>query len=509
MDIRQVFGFRIKSKEASGEQIPAIVPPSVDTGATVVDAGVYQGGVYSFGLNIDVNGAFSEEELIRQYRELASYTEVSQAVDAICNEAVTVMSNYDTVFVNLDATKLPDSINKKISESFEEILHILNFESDCYDIFRNFYVDGKIRYNIILDPENPNSGIADLRFIDPRKIRKIIKQNKKRLSSGIDVIEKTEVFYIYNESGVTGDNPTGITLSADSVAEAESGLYQNNTTLSFLHKAIKPANQLKMLEDATVVYVISRAPERRVFYIDVGSLPKMKAEQYLSEMMSKFKNKLTYDAVTGNVSASRKTLAITEDYWLPRREGKTTEISTLPGGANMGQFVDNLEYFKKKLYNSLHVPVTRLQPENTFGLGRVSEITRDELSFQKFIYRLRARFNELFYSLLRVQLITKGIISDSDWTNLRRLIKFEYSKDSYFAELKETEMLNNRIALLGSVQSYAGEYFSKQWIKRNVLQMSENDIKDMQKEIDAEEPPKEEFNSQDTKPEENHEGNEQ
>jgi hypothetical protein len=393
----------------------------------------------------------------------------------------------------LDDLDQPDKIKKAIKEEFGTILRLFNYKHMAQDIFRRYYIDGRLYYNVIIDKENPIAGIKELRYIDPRKLRKVREIKKKKDErTGAEIVDVYNEYYIFNDKVVTGSSsnygPVGVRITTDSIISVVSGLMDSRraVVLSYLHKAIKPLNQLRMIEDATVIYRISRAPERRIFYIDVGNLPKLKAEQYLRDIMVKYKNKLVYDANTGEVRDDRKFLSMMEDFWLPRREGgKGTEITTLPGGQNLGELED-VKYFQKKLYNSLSVPISRLEPAQGFSIGRSSEVTRDELKFAKFVDRLRNKFADIFNQALRVQCVLKGICTADEWDQFKEHIYYDFIKDNNFAELKEAELMKERLGLLGAVDPYTGRYFSQAWIQRNVLRLTDDQIKEMQTEIDEE-----------------------
>ena len=414
------------------------------------------------------------------------------AIQDIINEAISMDTTTDNaVEVSLDKLKISASIKNKIREEFNNILGLLDFNNEAYDIFKKWYVDGRLYYHIVIDDKNPKSGIADLRYIDPRKIRKIkepIKEKDPR--TGAILYKGVNEYYMYNAKGLTNAGAAeGVRLAPDSICYAHSGVLdsRNNLIYGHLHKAIKPLNQLRMLEDAVVIYRLARAPERRIFYIDVGNLPKMKAEQYLRDMMVKHKNKLTYDATTGEVRDDRKFMTMLEDFWLPRREGgRGTEITTLPGGQNLGEMED-VEYFKKKLFHSLNVPISRLESENAFQIGRSSEITRDELKFSKFIDRLRIRFAQMFNDLLEIQLALKGITTRDEWKEMKIAVSYKWPRDNHFTELKESEILRNRLEILADVDQHVGKYFSLAWIRKNVLLMSEEEIDKIDTEIKDEE----------------------
>lgn len=485
-----LFGFEIKKKIA--EPI-SFAPKQTDDGAVVVA----EGGVY--GTYVDLDGSIrTEAELVNKYREMSMHPEVDMAIDDIVNEAITQEPEDTPVELILDDIEgLPDKVKKIFIDEFKEVLNLLEFNQLSYELFRRWYVDGRLYYHVIIDENQQNLGIQELRYIDPRKIRKVREVRKKKLQDNQTANKTSTEYYIYNDKGfaktagnsaIPTNNIGGLKIAKDSIVHCTSGVTSLNGDLvqSYLHKAIKPLNQLRSMEDSLVIYRISRAPERRIFYIDVGNLPKMKAEQYLRDIMTKFKNKLVYDSATGEIRDDRKFMTMLEDFWLPRREGgKGTEITTLPGGQNLGQ-MDDVIYFQKKMYQSLNVPISRLDPEAQFNFGRATEITRDEVKFAKFINRLRIKFSTLFSKILERQLILKGIITPEEWDEIKTLIRFKFSQDNYFAELKETEILNNRIATLQSVDVYAGKYFSHEWIRRHVLMQSDAEMEEIDKQIDVE-----------------------
>jgi len=484
----ELFGFQIGRKE---DDLPPTVqsfapPPNTDGAINVTEGG-------AFGTTVDLDGAAKNEAaLITRYREMSQQSECDKAIDDVCNEAIVFDATDSSVDIILDDIKQPSSIKKRIREEFEELLDLLNFDNNGYDIFRNWYVDGRIYYHIMIDSKLPREGIKELRYIDPRKIKKMRVERRDKNSSGnqgnVQVsAKKYDEYFVYSSRGVTAGNQ-GVKIALDSIAFCHSGMMdeRNSMVLSHLNKAIKPMNQLRMLEDATVIYRLARAPERRIFYIDVGNLPKAKAEQYLRDMMVKHKNKLVYDANSGEVRDSRKHLTMLEDYWLPRREGSSgTEISTLPGGQNLGE-MDDVEYFRRKLYESLNVPVSRLESENQFNIGRSSEINRDELKFSKFIARLRSRFSEMFYILLEKQLLLKGVITKDEWAQIKKGLRFDFLEENHFAELKKSEILRERLSLVQDVDQFAGKYYSQDWIRRNVLMQSEEEIKQIDDQIGQE-----------------------
>jgi hypothetical protein len=480
----EIFGFEIKKRKEERE-IGSVVTPTPDDGSTVVSSSASS----YYGMVVDLEGVVkNENDLIKRYREVSQYPDCDAAIEDIINESIVVDSNEPPVSVVMDDLKLSESIKTKIRDEFKEILKLYKFDEKGHDIFRSWYVDGRLYYHILLDEKRPKDGIAELRYIDPRKIRKIKNVKKDKNPKGVEVTKTVEEYYLYNDKGITQATTQGVKLSLDSVIYCPSGLIDANTNmmLSHLHKAIKPVNQLKMMEDSLVIYRISRAPERRIFYVDVGNLPKLKAEQYVNDIMNKFRNKVVYDANTGEVRDDRKHLSLMEDFWMPRREGgKGTEITTLAGGQNLGD-IEDINYFQQKLYQSLNVPVTRLQPQQGFSLGKSMEITRDEIKFNKFITRLRKKFSSLFAEALRIQLIAKGIIRADEWDDIYQDIRFDYQMDNHFSELKNNEILQQRINALQLVDPYIGKYYSIEYIRRNVLMQSEEEIKEIDKQIDDE-----------------------
>ena len=485
-----LFGFTIsrqKSEEDSAVQ-KSFAPQTNDDGALTITSAAY------YGTYVDLDGtAKNEVELISRYREMAMQPEIESAIDDIVNEAICQDDDGKTIAIVLDNLKQPDKIKDSIKKEFQNVLRLFNYNQMAQDIFRRYYIDGRMYYHIIIDRENPTQGIKELRYIDPRKLRKVREMKRKKDErTGVDIVDTVNEYYIYNDKVVTGTSanfgPVGVRITTDSIISVVSGLMDSRraAVLSYLHKAIKPLNQLRMIEDAIVIYRISRAPERRIFYIDVGNLPKLKAEQYLRDIMVKYKNKVVYDANTGEVRDDRKYLSMMEDYWLPRREGgKGTEITTLPGGQNLGELED-IKYFQRKLYGALSVPISRLEPDQGFSLGRSAEVTRDELKFSKFVERMRMKFSDVFDQTLRVQCVLKGICTEEEWNEFKEQIHYDFIKDNNFSELKEAELITNRLQLLSSVDAYTGVYFSQAWIQRNVLRLSDDEIKEMQTEIDKE-----------------------
>ena len=484
-----LFGFEIKRKDVA----PVSFAPKVtDDGAAIVA----EGGVY--GTYVDMDGSIrTEAELVNKYREMSVYPEVDQAIDDIVNEVITQEPETELVELILDDVELSDRIKKLFIEEFKTVLNLLEFNQLSYEVFKRWYVDGRIYYHAINDEKDPKKGLLELRYIDPRKIRKIKEQRRKRSDGGVQLVQDGKEYYVYNDKGFakTSGNSSfpsntigGMRIAKDSIIHCTSGLTSTSGDLvqSYLHKAIKPLNQLRSMEDSLVIYRISRAPERRIFYIDVGNLPKIKAEQYLKDQMTKFKNKLVYDSATGEIRDDRKFMTMLEDFWLPRREGgRGTEITTLPGGQNLGQ-MDDVIYFQRKLYKALNVPISRLDSEASFNFGRATEISRDEVKFAKFVERLRNKFATLFIKVLERQLILKGIITAEEWEDVKQNIRFKYSTDNFYAELKETEILRDRITMLRDIDDYATKYYSHEWIRRHVLHQSDEEMQEIDKQIKAE-----------------------
>ena len=491
----QLFGFSIERAKKVPKGPSFVQKDNLDGALPVAGGGHY-------GYAIDLDGTIRNEwELISRYRDIILQPEADSAVDDIVNEAI--FGNLDDVPVQVELSnlKVSDKIKKLIRDEFNYILTLLDFDNRCYEIFRRWYVYGRLFYHKVIDPKNPRSGMTELRYIDPRKIRKIteIEQKPDRGAAGgnLDINEalsqKTADYFLYNPKGLKsasaqGVSNQGLRISADSICYCHSGIMDlnKNMVLSHLHKAIKAVNQLRMIEDSLVIYRLSRAPERRIFYIDVGNLPKQKAEQYLREVMGRYRNKLVYDASTGEIKDDKKFMSMLEDFWLPRREGgRGTEITTLPGGQNLGELED-VKYFQKKLYKALNVPVSRIETENTFNIGRAAEITRDEVKFQKFISRLRKRFSELFLDLLKTQLILKGIISIEEWDEMKEQIQFDYVADSYYNELKEIEIINERMGVVNQLDPYVGKYFSVEYIRKQVLRQTDGEFAEIDEQIERE-----------------------
>ena len=484
-----LFGFSIQRKDLqrdleNNEKSFAI--PQNDDGAVTIQTGAY------YGTYVDLEGVVRNEiELITRYREMGMQAELEMAIDDIVNEAIVVSDTGLSVELNPDNLQVNPQIKKIISEEFGNVLKLMNFGNMGHDIFKRWYVDGRLFYHVIIDEKAPKLGIKELRYIDPRRIRKIREiQKTKDPRTGAEIVKNIREYYLYNERGVIGAHSNmGTRISPDAVVNVNSGLMDSRRAmvLSYLHKAIKPLNQLRMVEDATVIYRMSRAPERRVFYIDVGTLPKTKAEQYLKDIMTQYRNKIVYDSSTGEIRDDRKHLSMLEDFWLPRREGgKGTEIDTLKGGENLGKMED-VEYFRKKLYQSLSVPISRLEPQQGgIGLGRVAEVTRDELKFTRFIQRLRNRFSGLFDDIMRIQLVLKGVCTSEEWLEFREDIWYDFLKDNNFNELKEAELLTQRISLVQAMEPFIGRYWSIGYVRREVLKQTDDQIDEIDKEIQIE-----------------------
>ena len=479
------FGFEINRKKQNQEPVrPSFVPNTDEDGAGVIQAG----GHFGAYLDLDGDKAKNEIELIFKYRDVSTQPECDAAIEDIMNEAI-VGDHTDTpIRLVLDEVKASDKIKETMQEEFSNILSMYNFNSYGHDIFRRWYVDGRLPYHVIIDDKNPKNGIKELRYIDPTKLRKIKEvEEEKDPKTGANVIKKESEYFLFQDVAM-GKSNQGIKIHPDSVIYCTSGVLDasRRRILSYLQKAIKPVNQLRMMEDSLVIYRISRAPERRIFYIDVGNLPKGKAEEYLKNIMGQYRNKMVYDAKTGNIKDDKKHMSMLEDFFLPRREGgRGTEITTLPGGENLGQ-IDDIIYFQKKLYKSLNVPVNRLEQEANFTLGRSTEISRDEVKFKKFIDRLRKRFSDLFRQTLRTQLLLKGVITKQDWDDWKEQIQFNYIEDNYFSELKEAEIWKERFDMLSSVEDYIGKYISHEWAARNILKLDDEAKKEMEDQIKAE-----------------------
>ena len=463
----------------SDKKVVSFVPPDYEDGAVPVEAGGY------FGSYVDFDGSIKTDiELIHKYREMALQPEAESAISDVCNEAIVYDESHDIVKIDVAKLDTSKSIKDKIEDEFQEVLRLLNCSRRGFETFRKWYIDSRLYYHIIVDEKNKKKGIMELRPIDPTKIRKIRKINKKPISdqstTGAKMVTSVEEFYIFSENENKGGAATmeGLKISPDAICFVHSGLYdaQRKKIVGYLHKAIKALNQLRMIEDAIVIYRITRAPERRIFYVDVGNLPKQKAEEYVNGLMRRYRNKLIYDPTTGEIGDQRKHMSMLEDFWMPRREGgKGTEITTIPGGQNLGE-MDDVKYFQKKLYQSLNVPVSRLEEASGFNMGRSSEISRDEVKFFKFIERLRMKFSELFLELLRVQLVLKGIIREDEWSKIEGDIIFQFKKDSHFIEIKESEVLKDRLLGARDAEDFVGKYYSREWVRKNILRQTEEDI---------------------------------
>ena len=483
----ELFGFKITRANQGGGS-DGFTAPSTDDGTLDVVSG---GGHYASILDMDGRDR-NEIELIQRYRDIAQQPECDSAIEDIANEAIVSDERDKSVSLSLDHLSVSPNIKQKIREEFDEVLRLLDFDAKGHDIFRRWYVDGRIYYHKIIDTKSPRKGIKELRYIDPRKIKKVRETRKETDQKfGMEMVKGIENFYLYNDKGWEQNTGTssGIRITADSITYCPSGIVdmQKGTVLSYLNKAIKPVNQLRMIEDALVIYRISRAPERRIFYIDVGNLPKVKAEAYLKDVMNRYRNKLVYDARTGEIRDDRNHMSMLEDFWLPRREGgRGTEITTLPGGSNLGE-IDDIKYFQNKLYRSLNVPISRLESESQFSIGRSDNITRDELKFTKFVQKIRKKFSVLFLDILKSQLILKGVIALEEWETFKEHIQFDFMQDGHFTELKNAEILQNRLDMLGTIESYVGTYFSKEYVRKHVLRMSDEEIEEIENQIKDEE----------------------
>jgi len=483
----KLFGWEFRREDEANTNLISFTAPDKDDGAVTVAATAFAGAF------IDLEGSVrTEAELISRYRTMALQPEIISAVDEIANEAVNRDDDGDVVKVYLDKVEISPKLKKIIEEEFEIVKKLLKFNSRYYDIFRRWYIDGRLYYHAIIDPKKTEEGIQEVRYIDPRKIRKVREIARTRAPGSQDTLVQTKnEYYIYNDRGFAQGmksvvpSASGLRIAKDSIVQVTSGIMDSNQTmvLSYLHRAIKFLNELRTMEDATVIYRVSRAPERRVWYIDIGQLPKQAAEQYMRDIMVKHKNRLNYDNVTGEIRDDRRFMTMLEDYWLPRREGaRGTEVSTLPSGQNLGKMEDVL-YFQKRLYGSLCIPMSRLDPESNFNLGRPMEITREELKFGKFIDRLRTRFAMLFTEMLEKQLVLKKIFSIEEWLVIKDLIEYEFIKDSYFTELKEQEILLSRMNVITSMEPYIGRFYSNEYIRKNVLKQDNSDMEELDEQI--------------------------
>lgn len=494
------FGFQFRrDPKASKNNNESFAPLVQDDGAVVVAAG----GAY--GTYVDLEGsARTEAELVTKYREMSLVADLDNAIDEVVNEAVVSDSDEQVVKLNLDRLQVSPQVKQVFEAEFQNVLQLLEFDNQSYDIFRRWYVDGRIYYHAIVDEKAPQNGLKELRYIDPRKIRKVreivkktVAANNAQASSGAVTVSKTtEEYFIYNEKGFSSNlgavastaGATGVKISNDSIIHVTSGIMDKNNqlVLGFLHKAIKPLNQLTSLEDATLIYRISRAPSRRVFYIDVGNLPKIKAEQYLRDIMVKFKNRIVYDSTTGEIRDDRKFMTMLEDFWLPRREGgRGTEIQQLPAGETLGQ-LDDVKYFQQNLYRSLNIPTSRLEPNDIYAIGRSAQITRDEIKFSKFIRRLQQRFSKVFLSALEKQLILKRVILPEEWQLISNQVQIQYAEDNLYSELKDIEIQKERLAVLQMTDAYNGKYYSTEWINKHILRRTDEEIQQVTNEMTVE-----------------------
>ena len=486
----ELFGFELKRKEKEkdnpeNDKRMSFVPPTEEDGTGEV---INAGGYYGQYVDLGDSGKTSDKDLIYKYRNLAQNPECDSAIEDIVNEAIVTDDDTQPLSLNLEDLELSDKVKKSIQDEFSNVLELLEFNLKGNEIFRRWYIDGKIYYHKIVDEDNPKQGILELRYIDPTKIRKVreVKEDydKKTLTK---VVTGVEEYFVYQNQALN-QMSQGLKINPDAIAHVTSGVTDSSRkqVMSHLHKALKPVNQLRMMEDAQVIYRLSRAPERRIFYIDVGNLPKGKAEEYMNNIMQKYKNKMVYDANTGEMRDDRKHMSMLEDFWLPRKEGgKGTEISTLQGGQNLSQ-IEDIEYFQKQVYKSLNVPMSRMEQDSPFSSGRTTEITRDELKFQKFVNKLRKRFSLLFMDILKTQLVAKGIISLDEWSGIAQNIRVDYAQDNHFYELKHAELIQDRLGILRDLDEYVGKYYSKEWVQKNVLQQSEEEIEQIQKEIKQE-----------------------
>ena len=500
----KLFGFEIKRsaedlKASEPLKAASVVPPNDDDGVGYVTSPNYH-----YGLHMDIYAdlqAKDQNDLVKKYRTAGSHPEVDMAIEEIVNETIVVPQDDEKIVsVNLHEVKVSASIKKKVVEEFDGILNMLSFNERAHDMFKNWYIDGRLYHHLLVDNQNLKQGIQEIRYIDSMKIRKVrhVRKSDKN-DDGVELVQRVDEFYIYDEKWEDGEknkytpnnakNNKAIKLSNDSVSYVTSGLLDESKAkiISHLHKALRPINQLRMMEDSLIIYRLARAPERRIFYVDTGNLPKGKAEAYLNSLMTKYRNKLVYDQATGELKDSRKHMTMLDDFWLPRREGgRGTEVTTLPGGQNLGE-IDDIRYFQRKVYQALNVPVSRLEQEQAYSLGRATEITREEIKFQKFVTRMRQRFSKLFTGVLKQQLILKGIITESDWIELfHNKIRVDFYKDNHYSELKDAEVLQNRFQLMDQVSSYIGEYVSKEWVQKNVLRMTDEEAQQIQKDIDGE-----------------------
>ena len=487
-----IFGFNI-TREKLPETEKSFVAPSDDGGVESIRAGGY------YGTYLDLEGvANNEAELIKRYRDISMMADVDTAIQDIIDDAIANQSDEDPVTLVTDKLSVSDSVKEQIQDEFENLTEMLDFKNRSHDYFRRWYVDGRLYFHKVIDTANPKKGIRDIRYIDPRKITKIKEVKKEKNEQGVQFVKSVEEFYIFNDKGLASrpgqykaeTNDSALKITKDAITYVPSGLVDQdkNSSLSYLHKAIRPANQLRMMENAVVIYRITRAPERRIFYVDVGNLPTNKAEQYLKDIMDRYRNKLVYDANTGEVRDDKKFMSMLEDFWLPRREGSSgTSIDTLPAGQNLGQ-IEDVEYFQKKLYQSLNIPVSRLEQQAGLNFGRSAEINRDELKFSKFVSRLRRKFGVMFDDLLKTQLILKNIITEEDWIDIKDDLMYDFAQDAYYTESKNQELLRSRVEVLNGMSSYIGTLFSKTYVQKKVLMLTDEEIESIEKDLQLEQP---------------------
>ena len=503
-DAFKLFGFEIRRSEADRQaseplKAASVVPPTDDDGAGYITAPNFH-----YGLHMDIYSdlyAKDQNDLIKKYRTAAGHPEVDMAIDEIVNEAVVVPQDGDDAVVelNLGNVKISNPIKKRCQEEFDKILNMLTFNERCHDMFKNWYIDGRLYHHLVVDTGNLKQGIQEIRYVDSLKIRKVRYVQKTDQRDGVELVNRVKEFYIYDEKVEIDKNKMNVSdpaskgsvvkLSNDSVSYITSGLLDEGKgkVVSHLHKALRPINQLRMMEDSLIIYRLARAPERRIFYVDTGNLPKGKAEAYINSLMTRYRNKLVYDQATGELKDSRKHMSMLDDFWLPRREGgRGTEVTTLPGGQNLGE-IDDIRYFQRKVYQALNVPVSRLEQEQAFSLGRATEITREEIKFQKFVIRLRQRFAKMFTGILKQQLLLKGIITEADWMELfHNRVRIDFYKDNHYTELKDGEVLESRFRLMDAASSYIGDYISKEWALKTIMRFTDEELESMRKDIDGE-----------------------
>ena len=479
----ELFGFSFKKKKLDKERAPSPIQPSSEDGATSYIAGGY------YGQYLDLDGNFKTEyDMVKKYREMAMHPEVDSAIEDILHEAIVADQNDSPVQINLDNLEVSDAVKNIIRDEFDYIKNLFGFDSKAHEMFRRWYIDGRLYYHKVINLDAPQDGIKELRYVDPHKIKKVRQISKPKTADEFMKYDfgKGEEYFIYNPKGLQNTSAnSGIKIAKDAITYCTSGIMDTNRNivLSYLHKGIKVLNQLRMIEDSLVIYRISRAPERRIFYIDVGNLPKQKAETYLREVMGRYRNKLVYDAQTGEIRDDRKYMSMMEDFWLPRREGgRGTEITTLPGGQNLGELTD-VQYFQTKLYKALNVPAGRMESGTSFDLGRSAEITRDELKFTKFVGKLRKKFSDIFHDTLKTQLILKSVITPEDWDDMKEHIQYDYLKDNHFTELKNLEMMTEKLNVIAQMDPYIGKYFSVEYIRSQILGQTETEIEELDREM--------------------------